>query len=103
MIVKLTIGASTATPARDTNDTEKDVPATIPDGTAMYVFVPPRMVRTTVSVAAIAVFGTVKVVHDAVAPAAENRVIAPDILLPVVGAGVVLLVNCVTAMPAPVE
>ena len=89
MMLKLIIGASVAVPEREMKDIAKEVPAIIVDGTAIYVFVPPRMVTVTVSVAKMAVFGTVKVVHEAVTPAAENRVIAPDVLLPVVGAGVV--------------
>lgn len=58
--------------------------------------------RTTVSVAAIAVFGTVNEAQVA-EPAAVNMVIVPLVLLPVVGVGVVRLVNWVTATPAPVE
>jgi hypothetical protein len=92
-MLKFIIGASTATPTRETKETENETPATMPDGTAIYVFVPPRIVRLTVSVTAMAVFGTVKVVYEAVTPAAENRVMAPDVLLPVVGAGVVRLVS----------
>ena len=90
MMLKLMVGASTATPATALKEITNEVPAMIVDAAATYVFVLPRTVRITVSVMAIAVFGTVKLVHPAT-PAAEKRVMEPDVLLPVVGAAVVRL------------
>ena len=65
--------------------------------------VAPRTDRTTVSVAAIPVFGTVNEKYVPTTAVVVNSVTAPDVLAPVVGAGVVRLVNCVTATPEPVE
>lgn len=62
----------------------------------------PRTVRTTVSVVAMPVFGTVNEKYVPTTAVAVNTVIDPVELAPVVGVVVVRLVNCVTATPAPV-